>query len=96
MREHEEKHVRKEAIALRYDSVKDEAPRVLAKGKGLVADNILEKALTHDVPIQEDASLVELLGKLNINETIPEELYQAVAEVFAFIYRTNKEVGSKK
>ncbi|TKC18644.1 EscU/YscU/HrcU family type III secretion system export apparatus switch protein [Robertmurraya kyonggiensis] len=96
MREHEEKQVRKEAIALRYDSTKDEAPKVLAKGKGLVADNILEQAAAHEVPIQEDASLVELLGKLNINETIPEELYQAVAEVFAFIYRTNKEVGSRK
>ncbi|RTR35564.1 EscU/YscU/HrcU family type III secretion system export apparatus switch protein [Robertmurraya yapensis] len=96
MREQEERHIRKEAIALGYDSGQDEAPRVLAKGTGLVADNILEKAVGHDVPIQEDASLVELLGKLNINETIPEELYQAVAEVFAFIYRTNKEVGHKK
>lgn len=91
-----QKETRKEAIALGYNVMGDHAPQVLAKGKGLVADNILEKAKENEVPIQKDPSLVELLGKLNINETIPEELYQAVAEVFAFIYKTNQEVGKKK
>lgn len=68
---------RKEAIALSYDSSESDAPKVVAKGKGKIAENILAKALEHDVPIQEDASLVELLGQLNIEESIPEELYQA-------------------
>ncbi|WP_153123660.1 EscU/YscU/HrcU family type III secretion system export apparatus switch protein [Peribacillus tepidiphilus] len=81
---------RKEAIALRYNSDKEIAPKVIAKGKGKIADNILETAKNHNVPIQEDPSLVELLGKLNINQTIPEELYQAVAEVFAFIYKIDR------
>ncbi|MFD2925508.1 EscU/YscU/HrcU family type III secretion system export apparatus switch protein [Halobacillus naozhouensis] len=86
------KYKRKEAIALGYQEVRDDAPQVLAKGKGIVADNILEKARKNNVPIQEDATLVELLSELNINEHIPEELYHVVAEVFAFIYRTDQEM----
>jgi len=86
---------RKEAVALRYNSYYDDAPAVLAKGKGIIAENILEKAIKSEIPIQEDPSLVELLGKLNINENIPEELYQAVAEVFVFIYKTDQEAGKK-
>ncbi|WP_370222801.1 EscU/YscU/HrcU family type III secretion system export apparatus switch protein [Cytobacillus sp.] len=87
---------RKEAIALTYDPVNQVAPKISAKGKGLVAENILAKAKEHDIPVQEDPALVELLGKLNINEGIPEELYQAVAEVFAFIYRADQEAGNKE
>ncbi|MBD8031736.1 EscU/YscU/HrcU family type III secretion system export apparatus switch protein [Solibacillus merdavium] len=82
----EKKYVRKEAIALSYDSQKSSGPTVIAKGKGKIADNILEQATMHDVPIYEDPNLVELLGQLDLNTSIPEELYQAVAEVFAFIY----------
>ncbi|MFD1735800.1 FlhB-like flagellar biosynthesis protein [Bacillus salitolerans] len=85
-----QKHKRAEAIALSYDNNKQSAPKVIAKGKGIIAENIIEKAIEHDVPIQEDPSLVEVLSQLQINETIPEELYQAVAEVFAFIYRVDK------
>ena len=85
----EGKYKRKEAVALTYKPGVD-APTVIAKGKGKIADNILAKASEHQVPIQEDPSLVELLGKLDINQSIPEELYQAVAEVFAFIYRIDK------
>ncbi|CAH0346966.1 FlhB-like flagellar biosynthesis protein [Bacillus sp. CECT 9360] len=81
---------RKEAIALRYDSEKNSAPKVIAKGKGKVADNILEAANKHDIPVMEDPSLAEFLSKLDISETIPEELYQVVAEVFAFIYKIDK------
>jgi flagellar biosynthesis protein len=90
------KHKRKEAIALSYEVTKNDAPKVIAKGKGLVADNILEKAKENNIPIQEDPTLIELLSKLNINDSIPEELYQAVAEVFAFVYRTDREVGKSK
>jgi flagellar biosynthesis protein len=84
---------RKQAIALQYEAERQHAPKIVAKGKGLIAENILEKAKEHDVPIQEDRNLVELLGNLDINESIPEELYQAVAEVFAFLYRVDKEAG---
>lgn len=88
-----DKHIRKEAVVLSYNRENNNVPRIVAKGKGKVAENILEKALEHDIPIQEDSSLVELLGKLEINQAIPEELYQAVAEVFAFIYRLDKQMN---
>ncbi|MFB1081127.1 EscU/YscU/HrcU family type III secretion system export apparatus switch protein [Jeotgalibacillus sp. JSM ZJ347] len=83
-------HKRLEAVALTYHAEKGQAPVVSAKGKGKIAESIIEKAKAHDVPIQQDESLVELLGQLELNETIPDELYQAVAEVFAFIYRLDK------
>ena len=87
---------RKEAIALRYDEKQADAPTVIAKGKGQMADQILKEAMDHQIPIQEDPTLVELLSKLNINDKIPEELYKAVAEVFAFIYQADRQAGKKK
>lgn len=81
---------RKEAVALKYDEAKHLAPIVKAKGKGIIAENIIEEANKHNIPIYEDSGLVELLSNLNINEAIPEELYKAVAEVFAFIYHIDK------
>lgn len=92
----EKKYIRKEAVALTYNNEKFSSPQVVAKGKGKIAENILEKAKEHDVPIYEDPNLVELLGKLDLNEAIPEELYQAVAEVFAFIYRLDNEFEKNK
>ncbi|KAA0547953.1 hypothetical protein FZW96_09430 [Bacillus sp. BGMRC 2118] len=83
---------RSTAVALSYDpTLPTSAPKVIAKGNGIIANSIIEKAKESKVPIQEDASLVELLSQLQINETIPEELYQAVAEVFAFVYRVDRE-----
>jgi len=82
---------RRKAAALTYDKLSQEAPRISAIGKGKVAEKIIEKAKEHDVPIVEDPTLVELLSELDINETIPEELYEAVAEVFAFIYRLDQQ-----
>jgi flagellar biosynthesis protein len=87
----EKKYVRKEAIALTYDPSGNGGPKVVAKGKGKIAENILERAEMHDVPIYEDPNLVELLGQLDLNTSIPEELYQAVAEVFAFIYHLDEK-----
>lgn len=87
---------RAEAIALKYDQDKDMAPKILAKGKGKIAENILEKAKELDIPVQKDPSLAELLGKLDINETIPDELYGAVAEVFAFIYKLDRNMERHK
>lgn len=87
----EKNYVRKEAIALSYSPEESSGPRVVAKGKGLIADNILEKATLHNVPVYEDPNLVQLLGQLDLNEAIPEELYQAVAEVFAFVYRLDQQ-----
>ncbi|WP_075980943.1 EscU/YscU/HrcU family type III secretion system export apparatus switch protein [Bacillus massilinigeriensis] len=86
---------RKEAIALGYDPEGSDSPHVLAKGKGIIADNIITKAEENNIPIQEDPSLVSLLSKLNINENIPDELYQVVAELFAFVYRIDQKIDEK-
>lgn len=82
----------KRAIALSYDQKSEHAPKVSATGKGYVAEQIIEKAREASVPIQEDPNLIELLGELNINEKIPEELYQVVAEVFSYIYHVDKNL----
>lgn len=79
------------AVALSYESSQNIAPRVVATGKGKVAERIIEKAKEHHVPIQKDPSLVELLSQLEMNEVIPEQLYSAVAEVLAFVYRADQE-----
>lgn len=86
---------RKEAVALTYTGEDNSAPVVKAKGKGMVAEQIIQLANEHNVPIYEDKALVELLGQLDLNETIPEELYKAVAEVFAFIYRLDQKEQEK-
>jgi len=67
------RYKRKQAAALRYDDKQAKAPLLTAAGKGLIADNIIEKAKENNVPILEDASLVELLTQLNVNEAIPPE-----------------------
>ncbi|NRD80091.1 EscU/YscU/HrcU family type III secretion system export apparatus switch protein [Bacillus sp. BRMEA1] len=90
-----EKTKRIQAVALAYDAQNDAAPKVVAKGKGFVAANMIEKAKEHHVPIQEDTSLVELLSEIQINKTIPEQLYGAVAEVFAFIYHVDRQYSKK-
>lgn len=92
----ERKFVRKEAIALSYNPELNASPTVMAKGKGKIAENIIEKASISDVPVYEDKNLVELLGNLDLNESIPEELYEAVAEVFAFIYRLDRNYSERK
>ncbi|WP_010093447.1 EscU/YscU/HrcU family type III secretion system export apparatus switch protein [Ornithinibacillus scapharcae] len=88
------RETRKKAVALSYDKEKDSVPRVSATGKGLIAESIIEKAKENHVPIMEDSSMIELLSELDINEKVPEELYQAVAEVFAFIYRTDQKMNN--
>ncbi len=81
----------KKAVALRYDTDKENAPRVVASGKGASAENIIKVAELHNLPIRKDEDLIELLSKVEIDREIPEKLYVAVAEVFRFIYTiTNK------
>jgi len=82
----------KKAVALHYDQKKSTAPIVKAKGQGYVASEILKRAKESGVPIQKDESLVELLAQLNINDRIPEDLYQVVAEVFAYIYKIDQKI----
>ncbi len=78
---------RKVAVALRYRRDVDAAPQVVAGGYGAIAERILDLAKSSRVPVHEDAVLAETLGKVGVERPIPPELYQAVAEVIAFVYR---------
>jgi len=80
----------KTAVALSYKPEKDRAPKVTAKGKGLIAEKIIALAKAHGVPIKDDPDLVTVLAALEIDREIPPELFKAIAEVFAFIYRVNQ------
>lgn len=81
----------KKAVALRYDREKEDAPRVIAKGKGSSAENIIKIAELHNLPIHKDEDLVEMLSKVELEREIPEKLYVAVVEVFSFIYKITKK-----
>lgn len=80
------------AIALHYSG--RGAPRVVAKGSGLVADNIVATARAHGVPLDEDAALANALARVELGREIPRELYVAVAQVLAFVWAVNKKVDS--
>jgi len=85
-----QEHVPK-AAALKYDQTSQNAPKVVAKGQGDVAKNIIKIAKDNNLPIKKDEDLIELLSKLDIDKEIPTEMYKAVAEIFSFIYGvTNK------
>ncbi len=81
---------RKKAVGLKYDAIKDRAPKVIAKGSGKVAERIIDIAQKAGVPIHENNDLVELLSKLDLYEEIPEEAYRVVAEILAWVYKLNK------
>lgn len=78
-----------QAAALGYDRGRDQAPRVLAKGGGEVAANILARAEQHSVPIERDPDLLQCLGPLQVGAEIPVAAYEAVATILAFLYRKN-------
>ena len=81
------------AIAVQYKRGRDSAPKVAAKGQGAIAEKILSLAKDNGVPIHKDSALVEALYRLDINEEIPENLYQVMAEVLAFVYEMNRLRG---
>ena len=74
----------KTAVAIAYEPG-EEAPKILATGKGLIAERIIEKAKEEDVPFYKDSKLVATLSKLEIGDMIPPELYEVVAEILVFV-----------
>lgn len=80
----------KRAVALRYDPAKDGAPKVVAKGRGVVAEQILAAARKGDVPIREDGTLVQVLSGIKLDQEIPPELYRAVASILAFLHKLER------
>lgn len=79
----------KQAIALEYDP-EQEAPVVLASGRGQLAERIIEKAKENKVPVHKDDKLAETLSKLEIGDMIPPELYEVVAEILVFVDSMDK------
>ncbi|MBU5437723.1 EscU/YscU/HrcU family type III secretion system export apparatus switch protein [Tissierella sp. MSJ-40] len=80
----------KKAVALSYKN-QDNVPKILAKGEGTIAENIVKKGEEEDIVIYEDENLIDSLINLDINQEIPEELYEAVAEIILFVYTLDKE-----
>jgi len=91
----EEKKQITKAVAILYDEKESKTPKVVAGGKGTVAEKIIATAREAGVHIQEDPNLVELLSKVPIGDNIPVELYQTVAEVLAFVYQINEKFKQK-
>lgn len=85
----------KKAAALAYTPGKDEAPRVIASGKGAIAEKILEKAKEKKIPVYENAHLADTLVKLKFGSEIPAELYEVVASVLTFISNVDEKAGKK-
>jgi flagellar biosynthesis protein len=91
MREKKEKIPKKPlAAAIKYDSERDNAPKVTARGSGTIAEKIIEIAEENGIPIKNDPDLVQVLSKLEVGTEIPVELYRAVAEILAFVYSLNE------
>ena len=86
------------AIALKYNSEKDTAPRVVAKGMRLKAEKIREIAKQYNIPIMKNVSLANALYRIDVGQEIPEELYDAVAEILNFIFELQREqqAGGKR
>ncbi|PHR29407.1 MAG: flagellar biosynthesis protein FlhB [Desulfotalea sp.] len=85
----------KKAVAIIYDDTPSTAPKIIASGKGTIAENIIATAREAGIHIQQDDNLVELLSKVDVGEEIPVDLYQTVAEVLAFVYKVNNRFKDK-
>ncbi len=83
------------ASSLSYDRERDRAPKLSAKGRGKVAEKIIEVAKLHNIPIHKDEDLAEILDKVEIEQEVPLEVYAVVAEVFSYIYKVNQQKSDK-
>mgnify|MGYP002510711632 FL=1 len=85
--------MKKRAVALKYDSKNNRAPIIVASGMGYLAERITEAAAEAGVPVYEDDSLAVLLSQMKLGSAIPEELYQAVVEIYLYFLDYNPEEG---
>ena len=84
------------AVALGYDEKKDNAPKVLASGKGLIAEKIIEIAKQNGIRIHNDANLAKILSIVELNSYIPYEVYSVVADILSYIYNKDEEIVKRK
>ncbi len=88
----DDKNKKKTAVALSYDP-EDTAPKIIATGKGQVAERIIERANESDIPIHEDKTLADTLSRLELGSYIPPELYEIVAEILVFVDKMDRIKG---
>lgn len=86
------KEEREKAAALEYERGLDAAPTIVAQGQGMMAQKIISLAQKNGVPVHEDRNLIEILSTIDLYEEIPSELYKAVAETLAFIYKMSGRI----
>ncbi|MCR5670811.1 MAG: EscU/YscU/HrcU family type III secretion system export apparatus switch protein [Butyrivibrio sp.] len=86
----------KTAVALGYDPGEDGAPKVIASGRGALAERIIEQAKENKIPVHEDSKLADTLSRLEIGEMIPPELYEVVAEILVFVDAMDKIKAKEK
>jgi len=79
------------AAALHYDEQNDDAPRVVASGRGITAENIIQAAVQAGVVVKKDCQLARTLVNLEIGQVIPPELYTVIAEILAFVYKIDRD-----
>lgn len=86
------------AIAIKYDREKDNAPRVIAKGLRLKAEKLREIAKQYNIPVMRNVTLANALYRVDVGQEVPEELYDAVAEVLNFVFELKQQAegGQKK
>lgn len=85
----------RKAVALRYLPGEDSAPLLLAKGKGYLAQRIIQVARENGIYVHPDPALVELLMEVEVSEQIPPQLYRVVAKILALVYRVNQRLRSR-
>ena len=81
------KFINTKAVALKYKAYEENAPKVIAKGKGEIAKKIIQKANKYDIPIFQNETLADMLLNVEVDEEIPPKMYEAVVEVFIWLYK---------
>lgn len=84
------------AVAINYDNKNDAAPRITATGRGAIAEQIISLAFANGVKVREDADLVEVLEKIEVDSPIPLQAFAAVAEILAYVYKANASMKQRK
>jgi len=85
--------LQKLAIALKYKYLEDSEPQIVATGKGIMADAIINKAKESGIPIHQDTYLANMLKKVKVGQPIPEELFEVVAQIIAMVYRIDSKIS---
>ncbi len=96
MEKAQENIIGKQAVALSYDEETSDAPKVIAKGKGFVAENIIQAAKQNAIPIYQNKTLAAMLMAVDLDREIPPDLYKAIAEVLAYVYRMDQNANQRQ